>query len=90
MDKESIKSSIVNNVYHIDAEKKVAMHKHPKHNEIFYCLAGSGYGVLEDREEELTIGKVFVVPAGSMHALRTDTDLYVASFLIPVLPQEGV
>ena len=32
---------------------------------------------------ELTTGKAFIVPAGIMHALRSDNDLFVASFLIP-------
>ncbi|MGE5626641.1 MAG: cupin domain-containing protein [Solirubrobacterales bacterium] len=85
MDTESIKNGIVTNVYHIESSKKVALHKHDKHNEIFYCLAGEGFGVLEDVDVELKVGKVFNVPAGTMHALRTDNDLYVASFLIPVL-----
>jgi len=85
MNLENIKQSIVNNVYHIDAEKKVLSHKHAKHDEIFYCVKGEGFGVLEDSEVELTIGKVFIVPAGTMHSLRTDTSLYVASFLIPII-----
>jgi quercetin dioxygenase-like cupin family protein len=87
MDTEAIKSAIVTNVYHIDAAKKVALHKHDKHDEIFYCVAGEGFGVLEDGETELLAGKVFNVPAGTMHALRTESDLYVASFLIPKVSQ---
>ena len=82
MDTELIKSGIVTNVYHIESSKKVALHKHDKHDEIFYCIAGEGFGVLEDDEIELSVGKVFNVPAETMHALRTDSDLYVASFLI--------
>ncbi|WML32567.1 cupin domain-containing protein [Clostridium sp. OS1-26] len=80
MNLENIKESIVTNVYHIPADKKVALHKHPKHDEIFYCIKGEGFGVLEDREVELTIGKAFIVPAGEMHALRSDSNLYVSSF----------
>jgi quercetin dioxygenase-like cupin family protein len=83
MDLENIKQSIVTNVYHIPAGKKVALHKHNKHDEIFYCIKGEGYGVLEDGEVELTVGKAFIVPAGVMHALRSDSELYVSSFLIP-------
>jgi mannose-6-phosphate isomerase-like protein (cupin superfamily) len=85
MDLESIKNSMATNVYYIPAEKKVAMHKHDKHDEIFYCIQGEGFGVLEDSEVELTVGKVFLVPAGSMHALRSDKEMYVASILVPKL-----
>lgn len=70
------------------SSKKVALHKHDKHDEIFYCVAGEGFGVLEGVDIELNVGKTFNVPAGTMHALRTDSDLYVASFLIPVLGTE--
>ena len=85
MDLKVIKESIVTNVYRIDAQKNVALHKHPKHDEIFYCIKGEGFGVLEGSEVELAVGKEFIVPAGEMHALRTNSDLYVASFLVPVI-----
>jgi quercetin dioxygenase-like cupin family protein len=85
MNLESIKDGIVTNVYHIPQEKKVALHKHPKHDEIFYCVKGEGFGVLEDKEIKLTVGEAFIVPAGVMHALRSDSNLYVSSFLIPVV-----
>ncbi len=87
MNLENIKNSIAANVYHIPADKKVPLHKHPNHDEIFYCIKGEGFGVLEDREVELTIGKAFIVPAGEMHALRSDSNLYVSSFLIPVVEE---
>jgi mannose-6-phosphate isomerase-like protein (cupin superfamily) len=87
MNLENIKNSIVTNAYHIPADKKVALHKHPKHDEIFYCIKGEGFGVLEDRDVELTIGKAFIVPAGDMHALRSDSNLYVSSFLIPIVEE---
>ena len=87
MDIEAIKGAIVTNVYHIDAARKVALHKHDKNDELFYCVVGSGFGVLENEEIELTTGKVFNVPAGTMHSLRTDGDLYVTSFLIPVVKE---
>ena len=38
MDLDQIKKSIVTNVYHIPGGKKVALHKHDKHDEIFYCI----------------------------------------------------
>ncbi len=88
MDLEKIREAIVTKVYHIPSEKKVPLHKHPQHDEIFYCIKGEGYGVLEDGETPLTVGKAFIVPAGVMHALRSDGDLYVSSFLVPVVAQE--
>ena len=83
MDIESIKRAIVVNVYHIPESEKVPLHKHPQNDEVFYCIKGTGYGVMEDREVELTAGQAFIVPAGTKHSLRTDGDLYVTSFLIP-------
>ena len=88
MDLEVIKAKIATNVYHIKSDKVVAMHKHHKHNELFYCIKGAGFGVLEHEEMALTEGKVFVVPAGTLHALRTDGDLWVSSFLVPLLADE--
>lgn len=88
MDLEAIKKGIVTNLYHISAEEKVPLHKHPKHDELFYCIKGAGFGVLEDREVDLTVGKAFIIPAGIMHALRTDGDLYVTSFLVPIAQED--
>ena len=88
MDLEAIKNKIVTNVYHLKSDKKVALHNHVNHNELFYCLKGEGFGVLENEEIRLTEGKVFIVQAGTMHALRTDSNLLVASFLMPVVEGE--
>ncbi len=85
MDIEYLKEAIVKNVYHIDAAKKIALHQHHNKDEIFYCIAGSGYGVLEDKEVELKVGEAFIVPAGVMHTLKTNGNLWVASFLVPTL-----
>ena len=85
MDIYAIKKEIVTNVYHIPGGKKVPLHKHLKSDEIFYCIKGTGFGVLEGKEIELSVGKTFNVPAGIMHALRSDENLYVTSFLIPVI-----
>ena len=38
MDIEKIKDSIVTNVYHIDASKKVPLHKHNNSDELFYYV----------------------------------------------------
>lgn len=85
MDLQNIKENITTNFYHIDSERKVPLHKHANHDEIFYCIKGSGFGILEDKEIELTVGKAFIVPAGAMHSMRTDDNIYVTSFLIPVV-----
>ena len=85
MDLNVIKESIVTKVYHINSETKVPLHKHDDKDEIFYCIKGSGFGVLEDGEEELIAGKAFIVSAGTIHSLRSEGDLYVGSFLVPVV-----
>ena len=85
MDLNSIKESIVKNVYHIPSDKKVPLHKHTEQDEIFYCIKGSGFGVLEDSEVELNVGVSFTVPAGTMHSVRSDRELYVTAFLVPVV-----
>ncbi len=85
MDLNSIKESIVKKVYHIPSDKKVPLHKHPKQDEIFYCIKGAGFGVLKDGEVALSKGKTFIAPAGTMHSIRSDKDLYVSAFLVPVV-----
>ena len=87
MDIDTIKNGIVVNVHHILASEKIPLHKHPKNDEVFYCIKGTGYGVLEDREVELAAGQAFIVPEGTKHSLRTDADLYVTSFLIPTIEE---
>lgn len=87
MDLENIKSSIVNDVCHITADEKVDLHNNLKYDEVFYCIKGEGFGVLDDSEIELSVGKAFIVPAGMFYGLRTENDLYVASFQIPALEQ---
>ena len=85
MDLEKTKDAIVKHVYHIPSDKKVPLHKHKDQDEIFYCLKGEGFGVREDGEMELTVGKVFVAPAGTMHSIRSDSEIYVAAILVPVV-----
>lgn len=88
MELEKIKESLIANVYHIPAEKKVPLHQHQDQDEVFYCLKGEGFGVLEDGETELTKGKVFIAPAGVMHSVRSDSEIYVTAFLVPVVKQD--
>ena len=87
MDLSGIKEAIVNNVYHIPSDKKVPLHKHDDKDEIFYCIKGSGFGVLEDGEVELNVGQSFIARAGTMHSVRSDTEIYVCAFLVPVVEQ---
>ena len=88
MDLNAIKEAIVTKVYHVHSELKVPLHKHDDMDEIFYCVKGTGFGVLEEKEVVLEIGKAFIIPAGTMHSLSSDGDLYVSSFLVPLLGDE--
>ena len=81
---EGLVEAIEKKTYHISSEVIVPLHKHEDLDEIFYCIKGSGFGVLEDSEVTLEVGDTFVVPAKTLHSLRTDKDLYVAAILIPV------
>ena len=56
-DKELIKSKIKTNVYQIKPDSNVALHKHQMYDEIFYCIKGEGFGVLENEEKALTVGE---------------------------------
>jgi quercetin dioxygenase-like cupin family protein len=85
MDKEILKSKIKTNIYKITSESNVALHNHQKYDEIFYCIKGVGFGVLENGENEMKAGDVFVVKENTMHALRSESEMWVTSFLIPVI-----
>lgn len=84
MDLNKIKESIETKVYHITSETKVPLHEHATQDEVFYCINGSGFGILGDKEVELNVGDAFVAPAGNLHSLRTDEELYVTAVLVPV------
>ncbi len=79
-----VEQGVETHVYHIPATLKVGLHEHPSQDEIFYCIKGSGFGVLEDKEVELNVGDVFVAPAGQLHTVRSESEMYVTSVLIPV------
>ncbi len=83
MNTEEFRQAVVVKVYQLGSDRKVPLHQHPKHDEVFYCIKGAGFGVLEKGEVELTPGSTFIVPAGALHSLRTDGELCVTSFLIP-------
>lgn len=84
MDLNSIKEAIKTNVYHIHPDLKVPYHEHGTQDEIFFCIKGSGFGIVDGKKVELTVGDVMLAPAGAMHTLKTDNDLYVTAVLIPV------
>lgn len=84
MDLNLIKDSIKTNVYYIQPDGKVPLHSHKGQDEIFYCIKGSGFGILEDREESLEAGDSFVVRADRLHSLRSDEGMYVVATLVPV------
>ncbi len=87
MDLDAVREAIATKVYHLTSETKVPLHKHDEKDEVFYCIKGSGFGVLEDNETELAAGEAFIVRAGTMHSLRTEGDLFVASVLVPAVEQ---
>jgi AraC family transcriptional regulator, transcriptional activator of pobA len=89
MDLTLIKDAIANHVYHITSATKVPLHQHAEKDEIFYCIKGSGFGVLENSEVELTVGNAFIVPAGTLHSLRSEGDLYVSATLVPVIDERS-
>lgn len=82
-----VKKAIEENVYYIPSDVVVPLHKHQDLDEIFYCIKGSGYAVLEDREVMLNPGTAFIAPAGTMHSLRSDGELYVTAFRVPVIDE---
>jgi quercetin dioxygenase-like cupin family protein len=83
MDLDTFKDRTNTNVYYMDAQRDVPMHNHSTYDELFYCIKGEGLGVLEDKEVKLEPGRTFIVPAGIMHTIKTNGDMFVCSFLIP-------
>lgn len=84
MNLDLIREAIETKVYHVSSDTKVPLHEHAAQDEVFYCIKGSGFGVLEDREVEMNVGDTFVAPAGTLHSMRSDGDIYVTATLIPV------
>jgi len=82
---DQYKDSVEKNIYEIASDILVPLHKHESHTEIFYCIMGSGFIVLEDSERLFNLGDVYVATPGTMHSIRTDEKLYVISLLIPDL-----
>ncbi|MFA8433254.1 MAG: cupin domain-containing protein [Marinifilaceae bacterium] len=83
MDLINIEKAIETNLYHIHPKSNAPLHTHEGRDQIYYCIKGSGFGILENQEIELNVGDSFIVPAGTLHTLRSDGDLYVADLLVP-------
>lgn len=88
MDKELLNSKIKTNVYQIISGKNIALHKHQKYDEVFYCIKGNGFGVLESEEKVMNVGDVFIVKENTMHSLRSESEMWVASILIPIVDND--
>lgn len=86
---EVIKEAIEKNVYCILDGMVVPLHKHEEVEELFYCFKGFGFVVLEHEEVAFEVGDVFVASSGQLHSLRSDGELYVTSFIIPVIEERS-
>lgn len=84
VDFKALKEGLETKTYLIPPSVKVPLHEHATQDEIFYCVKGTGIGIVEDKEFEFSPGDIFIAPAGSMHSLKSDETLYVVAFLIPV------
>lgn len=83
MNLDKLKELIEVRVYHIPSMFEVPLHEHPAQDEVFYCIKGSGFGILEDEEIKLEVGDSFVAPAGKMHSVRCDDEIALTAFLVP-------
>lgn len=63
----------------------MALHKHQNSDEIFYCIKGSRFGVLENEGTEMNAGDHFILKENTMHVLRSDSEMWVVSLLTPII-----
>ncbi len=84
MNLNDMKDAIETNVYRVPSDLVVPLHEHPAHDEVFYCIKGSGFGILEDKEVKLEVGDAFIAPAAALHSIRSEDEIIVTAFLIPV------
>lgn len=84
VDFKSLKEGLESKTYLIPPTVKVPFHEHATQDEIFYCVKGSGIGIVDDKEFEFSPSDIFIAPAGSIHSIKSDETLYVMAFLIPV------
>ncbi len=85
MDIELVKAKIGTNVYKIAAGRTVALHPHKDEDEVFYCVKGTGFGLLDGSEVVINVGDTFIARAGTLHGLRAEQDFYVVAIMIPVI-----
>ena len=84
MNVKKMKESIETNVYQIPSGVIVPLHKHLAHDEVFYCIKGSGFGLLKNGEVKLEVGEAFIAKAGTPHGLKSTEELCVTAVMIPV------
>jgi len=80
---DHIEAGMENNLYYISPQAVVPLHSHSEMDEIFYCVKGSGYAVLEHEERDLKAGETFIAHANVLHSLRSRQGMYVVSILVP-------
>jgi mannose-6-phosphate isomerase-like protein (cupin superfamily) len=76
----------------IRIDKGVALHTHPKGNEILYIVSGHGRGQIGDQTAEVGPGQIIVIPAGVPHKLeRTGDDpLDIIDFSTPAFDPNDI
>jgi len=57
-----------------EPRQSTVIHQHPKQDEVFYIIEGTGAIAFEDHEIEVVQGSHIFVPAGTPHGIRTDDD----------------
>jgi len=84
VDFKALKEGLETRTYMVPPTMEVPMHEHATQDEIFYCVKGTGIGIVDDKEFKFAPGDIFVAPAGSMHSIESDEVLFLMAFLIPV------
>lgn len=80
-----LKDSMEAKLYHIKADRVVPLHSHDNYVEVFYVIKGTGHLIINNSELLLDVGESFVVSRSTKHSLKTEGELYVAAFLIPII-----
>lgn len=56
---------------------KMKYHSHSRRNEIWTVISGKGRAIINDTEQQVNVGDVILIEAGSRHTLIADTELKV-------------
>lgn len=59
---------------HVVCVTKGGAHVHRAYDEVYYILSGTGTLTMDTRVHELRPGAVVNIPAGTVHALKSDDD----------------